>query len=203
MMSQLTFATATGVVAVGLAVGVTDADADAVGQIVEVADTVRVGVAALVVAVTTVVPVTEAVGVGRTCRHLRDLWSDLLPSGLRSDNLVADTADVVPAADEAVVDAVGDEVTEAVGDAGADAVDDAGADAVDDAAAAAAGTAVELDAVVDGGAQTPAAERLRWPDPPISFRPMTRPTTSARARGTAIRATRALCDRADQGALRI
>src|ERR1035438_4719696 len=179
MMSQLTFATATGVVAVGLAVGVTDADADAVGQIVEVADTVGVGVAALVVAVTTVVPVTEAVGVGRTCRHLRDLWSDLLPSGLRSDNLVADTADVVPAADEA------------------------GAAAVDDAAAAAAGTAVELDAVVDGVAQTPAAERLRWPDPPISFRPMTRPTTSARARGTAIRATRALCDRADQGALRI
>jgi hypothetical protein len=38
----------------------------------------------------------------------------------------------------------------------------------------------------------PCAERLRLPGPPISFRPRTRPTTSAIARGTAIRAARAL-----------
>jgi hypothetical protein len=50
------------------------------------------------------------------------------------------------------------------------------------------------DAAVEGVAQAPApcAERLRLPGPPISFRPSTRPTTSAMARGTAIRAARAL-----------
>jgi len=92
---------------------------------------------------------------------------------------------VVPAAaaEEAVVDGVADAV-----------------DAAADDGAAADGAAA------DGVAQAPvpAAERpkLVWPDP-ISFKPRTKPTTSASAKGTAILAARALWGRADQCALRI
>jgi hypothetical protein len=152
MMSQLTLAAATGVVAVALGVALT------VGQGAAVADAVVVGVAATVgVADAVAVGVATTVGVG-VGRGLCLLW--------RNDSLVADTACVVPAA--AVVDAA------AVADDVADA-------------------AVE-GAAVDGVAQAPApcAERLRLPGPPISFRPSTRPTTSAMARGTAILAARAL-----------
>ena len=172
-MLQSALATATGAVAVALADAdaVADALVDAVGQ--GAADPVVVGVA---VTVGTAVAVADAVGVGVRC---------LLWRGIRNDNLVADTACVVPAAaaDE-------DGVTDVVA-AGAVAAVDAGAVAAVD---------------VDGVAQAPApcAERLRLPPPePSIFRPRTRPTTSARARGTAILAARTLWGRADQCALRI
>jgi hypothetical protein len=68
------------------------------------------------------------------------------------------------------------------------------------------GVAAAVDAAADGVAQAPVpdAERpkLVWPDP-ISFKPRTKPTTSASAKGTAILAARALWGRADQCALRI
>jgi len=157
-MSQLTFAAATGAVAVAL--GVTLGQGVATALVVGVADAVVVAVADTV---------GEAVGCG--CL----LW--------RNDSLVADTACVVPAA--AVVEAatVGDAaaVADDVADAAVDGVVDAAVDGVADVA-------------VDGVAQAPApcAERLRLPGPPINFRPRTTPTTSAMARGTAIRAARAL-----------
>jgi hypothetical protein len=83
------------------------------------------------------------------------------------------------------------EVAGAAAEVAGAAADAAGAAEVADAAAVADAVA---DAVVEGVAQEPApcAERLRLPGPPISFRPSTRPTTSAMARGIAIRAARAL-----------
>jgi hypothetical protein len=195
---QLTFAVATGAVAV--AVGVAPV---AVGQTVGVADTVAVGAAvALAVAVTVGGAVLVGVAVG-------GVWC-LLCSGSRTASLVADTAWVIPAAGEADGELAGAAGVAAAADvAGAAAAAAAAAEVVAAAAAgdvaAAAGVVgvAEVAAVGVGQAPAPCAERLRLPDPPISFRPSTKPTTRAMARGTAIRAARALCDRADQCALRI
>ena len=191
-MLQSVLATATGAVAVALA--------DAVGHGVAVV----VGVA-VAVAVAEVVGVADVVGAGRLC---------LLWPGRRGDSLVADTACVVPAAASDVagaaaagVDVAGVDVAGAAA-AGSD-VAGAAVAGVDVAGAAAAGAAVAgADvagaATVAGEAHAPCAERLRLPfDPPINFKPRIKPTTSARASGTATRAARALCGHTDQCALRI
>jgi hypothetical protein len=118
MMSQLTLAAAAGADAVALA------DADAVGQSVEVADVLGSGAAVVLV-------VTDTDGVadgGARCRP---------PCGRESDILVADTADVVPAAADADEVADADGVTD--GDRGR--VTDADADGV---TAAVAGEAEEV-----------------------------------------------------------
>jgi hypothetical protein len=197
-MSQLTFAAATGAVAVALGV--------ALGQ--GVATALVVGVAdAVVVAVAT----TVGVGVGS---GLCPLWWCLLWC---NGSLVADTACVVPAA--AVADDVADAAVAGVADATVEGVAVAAAAGVADAGVAnavvegVADVAVDgvadavvddvADAAADGVAQAPCAERLRLPGPPISFRPRINPTTSARATGTATLAARALRGRADQCALRI
>jgi hypothetical protein len=202
-MSQLTFAAATGAVAVAL--GVTVGQGVATALVVGVADTV-------------VVAVADTVGVGVGC-GLCPLWWCLLWC---NGSLVADTACVVPAA--AVADDVADAAVAGVADATVEGVAVAAAAGVADAGVADAvveGVAVEgvadvavegvadavvddvADAAADGVAQAPCAERLRLPGPPISFRPRINPTTSARATGTATLAARALRGRADQCALRI
>jgi hypothetical protein len=204
MMSQLTFAAATGAVAVALGV--------AVGQ--GVATALVVGVAATVgVADAVVVAVATTVGVGVGSGLCPRWWCLLWCNG----SLVADTACVVPAAAvaddvaDAAVAGVADATVEGVAVAAAAGVADAGvADAVVEGVADVAVDGVAdavvddvADAAADGVAQAPCAERLRLPGPPISFRPRINPTTSARATGTATLAARALRGRADQCALRI
>jgi len=205
-MSQLTFAAATGAVAVAL--GVTLGQGVATALVVGVADAVVVAVADTVgVADTVAIAVADTVGEAVGCGCL--LW--------RNDSLVADTACVVPAAAvaddvaDAAVAGVADATVEGVAVVAAAGVADAGvADAVVEGVADVAVDGVAdavvddvADAAADGVAQAPCAERLRLPGPPISFRPRINPTTSARATGTATLAARALRGRADQCALRI
>jgi hypothetical protein len=192
-MSQLTFAAATGAVAVALGVALGQGVATAL--VVGVADTVVVAVAT-----------TVGVGVGS---GLCPLWWCLLWC---NGSLVADTACVVPAAAvaddvaDAAVAGVADATVEGVAVAAAAGVANAVVEGVADVAVDGVADAVVddvADAAADGVAQAPCAERLRLPGPPISFRPRINPTTSARATGTATLAARALRGRADQCALRI
>jgi hypothetical protein len=186
IMSQLTFAAATGAVAVALGV--------ALGH--GVATAVAVGVAdAVAVADAVVVAVVDTVGVGVGCVQCL-LWCLLWCNG----SLVADTACVVPAAEveddvaDATADGVAGAVVDDVADTAAEGVAGAVVDDVGDAAEGVAGAVVDdvADAAAEGVAQAPCAERLRLPGPPISFRPRINPTTSARATGTATLAARAL-----------
>ena len=140
MMSQLTLAAAAGADAVALA------DADPAGQGVEVADVLGSGVAVVLV-----VAGTDGLADGGLgCRP---------PCGRESDILVADTADVVPAAADVDEAAEGD--ADGVTDGDADGVTGAVAGEADEVAGATVDAVpldtVPLDAVaLDAVAQAPA-----------------------------------------------
>jgi hypothetical protein len=176
MMSQLTLAAVTGADAVALA------DADAVGQSVEVADVLGSGAAVVLV-------VTDTDGVadgGARCRP---------PCGRESDILVADTADVVPAAADAdeVADADADGVTDAdtgrVTDGDADGVTAAVAGEAEELAGATLDAAppdtVSFDTVpLDAVAQAPAI--LAASSEPLEFGANSSPTTTPTRRAPAV-----------------
>jgi hypothetical protein len=176
-MSQLTLAAAAGAVVVGLA------DADAAGQGVEVADVLGSGATAVVLVVAGTVGVADG---GLGCRQ---------PCRRESDILVADTADVVPAA--ADVDDAADGDAEGVGDGDPDRVTDAGVGDADvgeaDEVADATPDTLLLDTVLpDAVAQAPAM--LAASSEPLEFgansSPTTTPTSSAPAVIEAIHAIR-------------